>query len=334
MGRAEKTLIFSLWLAATICKAQDTCAEVNLMGLNTTDKVSRLQGCSGFPGTVGPRGDPGAPGMKGQKGLQGLPGKVGPVGPKGEKGVVGPPGLKGDKGDLGPPGAPGISAEDDLAKTQCEKGAKNCKELFDKGNFLSGWYTIYLQDCNSLPVLCDMHTDGGGWIVFQRRADGLLDFYHNWHSYKRGFGSQLSEFWLGNDNIHLLTSLGTYKLRIDLRDWDNNHHFATYTSFQIAGESDNYRLRLGDFSCGTAGDSLSEHNGMMFSTYDRDNDNSSEHCAEAYKGSWWYHKCHQSNLNGLYLKGAHESVADGINWLTGKGHRYSYKLSEMKIKPV
>ncbi|KAG8142107.1 putative Ficolin 2 protein, partial [Naja naja] len=43
-------------------------------------------------------------------------------------------------------------------------GAPNCKELLKRGMVLSGWYTIYPQDCKPLEVLCDMDTDGGGWI--------------------------------------------------------------------------------------------------------------------------------------------------------------------------
>lgn len=72
---------------------------------------------------------------------------------------------------------------------------------------------------------------------------------------------------------------------------------------------------------------------MAFSTHDQDNDtNVGKNCAALFHGAWWYHDCHQSNLNGRYLPGSHESYADGINWLSGRGHRYSYKVAEMKIR--
>ncbi|CAM5108871.1 unnamed protein product, partial [Natator depressus] len=87
--------------------------------------------------------------------------------------------------------------------------------------------------------------------VFQRRVDGSVDFYRDWKSYKRGFGSRLSEFWLGNDNIHLLISLGTNELRVDLRDFDK-YQFATFGSFKITGETEKYKLILGLFVNGTA----------------------------------------------------------------------------------
>ena len=85
---------------------------------------------------------------------------------------------------------------------------------------------------------------------------------------------------------------------------------------------------------GTAGDSLSAHRGMAFSTKDRDNDVYGGNCATQFKGAWWYGRCHQSNLNGRYLKGKHSSFADGVNWLHWKGYYYSAKRSEMKIKPI
>ncbi|KAG6927283.1 ficolin B [Chelydra serpentina] len=250
----------------------------------------------------------------------------------GERGAAGPPGVKGDKGA---PGAPGrVMQAIYIFQFLFQPGAKNCKELLARGNIMSGWYTIYPRDCKAMTVLCDMDTDGGGWIVFQRRVDGSVDFYRDWNPYKRGFGSQMSEFWLGNDNIHLLTSLGHNELRVDLRDFDNSHEFAVFSLFKVTGETEKYTMMYGHFINGTAGDSLSLHNGMMFSTHDSDNDVSASNCAETYKGAWWYSDCHHSNLNGLYLKGAHESYADGMNWLSAKGHNYSYKMTEMKIRSM
>ena len=81
------------------------------------------------------------------------------------------------------------------------------------------------------------------------------------------------------------------------------------------------------------GDSLTRHVGYKFSTRDQDNDAASSSCAVAYKGAWWYYGCHHSNLNGRYLRGNHTSYADGVNWLHWKGHYYSLRFTEMKIRP-
>ncbi|XP_052671485.1 ficolin-2-like isoform X1 [Harpia harpyja] len=322
MGRAALTLLALLSLAVTICDAQDTCPEVRIVGLGDADRLAILQGCPGIPGASGPKGEPGLPGTKGEMGAQGLPGKAGPPG---AKGAAGEPGFPGPKGMKGEPGFPETWE------------ARNCQELLSKGKILSGWYTIYPQGCNTTTVFCDMDTDGGGWIVsrvFQRRWDGSVNFLRDWDSYKRGFGNQLTEFWLGNDNIHFLTSLGPCELRIDLRDFENNYYFAKYASFRVLGESEKYKLVLGDFLGGNAGDSLSYHKDMPFSTTDQDNDMSSFNCATEYKGAWWYNDCHYSNLNGMYWLGVHGSYADGINWKTGKEYHYSHKRTEMKFRPV
>ena len=85
---------------------------------------------------------------------------------------------------------------------------------------------------------------------------------------------------------------------------------------------------------GNSGDSLTEHRDMPFTTRDQDNDNVRSNCAIAFKGAWWYRRCHHSNLNGLYLRGSHSSHADGVNWFHWKGYNYSLKRTEMKIRPV
>ncbi|XP_055864786.1 angiopoietin-2-like [Biomphalaria glabrata] len=179
-----------------------------------------------------------------------------------------------------------------------------------------------------LKVLCDTKTDGGGWIIFQRRINGKVDFYRGWKEYRDGFGDyDIGEFYLGNENIFKLTSTGQYDLRINL-EFNNTKYFAQYKDIKVLSETEKYKLKIGTYS-GNAGDDLSPHNNMYFITFDRDNDNDSTvNCAERYSGAWWYKGCHDSNLNGqwgtLYAK--------AMNWyqLTRRSKSVSY--SEMKIR--
>ena len=187
-------------------------------------------------------------------------------------------------------------------------------------------WIIYFQ------VYCDQETDGGGWIVFQRREDGTEEFYRDWKDYKLGFGNLIGEFWLGLEYIHILTAGSGYELRIDLQDFDNNKTHAKYQNFSVGPKTGNYVLTATGYS-GDAGDAMTErHNGSPFSTKDRDNDAYSTSCAQRFKGGWWYESCHRANLNGLYHYGTHTSYADGVNWFQWKGYYYSLKFTEMKFR--
>ncbi|XP_066293509.1 microfibril-associated glycoprotein 4-like [Branchiostoma lanceolatum] len=218
-------------------------------------------------------------------------------------------------------------------------GARDCMELLATGHDTSGVYTIYPDGDgkSAVHVYCDMDTDGGGWTMFQKRQDGSIDFYRDWQAYKTGFGDLRGEFWLGNDNLHRLTAQDVYELRVDLEDFEGNTAFAKYNIFRVEDEVHKYRLTVDGYN-GTAGDAMTDpahpHNGMYFSTQDRENDiHDTQHCAQVYKGAWWYEKCHRANLNGLYHAGVHQSFADGVNWFPWKGYDYSLKTTEMKIRP-
>ncbi|XP_027720742.1 ficolin-3 isoform X2 [Vombatus ursinus] len=137
--------------------------------------------------------------------LQGCPGPTGAAGSPGEKGAPGSTGLPGPPGKVGPKGEPGDAM--DMLK-QCQAGPQDCRELQSRGASLSGWYQLCLPNGKVLPVFCDMASAEGGWLVFQRRQDGSVDFYRPWASYKAGFGSKESEFWLGNENLYQLTCEG------------------------------------------------------------------------------------------------------------------------------
>ncbi|XP_071980227.1 ficolin-2-like isoform X1 [Engystomops pustulosus] len=304
----EVSVLLLLGLVSRLCSGDQSCPEVKVLGIGESDKLSILRGCPGHPGSPGQKGEVGTSGEKGERGSVGIPGKMGPPGQKGEKG--------------------------ESAAAEPLYAARNCKEVQNQGAVLSDWYTIYPDGHQPLKVLCDMDTDGGGWIVIQRRWDGSVDFFRTWDEYKKGFGSRLNEFWLGNDNIHQITSTGTWELRVDLQDFEGKKLFAKYTSFKVFGETQKYELSIGAFKEGTAGDSMGGLSTYKFTTKDDDNDTYEGNCSLLYKGGWWYTSCHSSNLNGLYHLGAHTSYADGINWSSARGQHYSFQHVEMKIRPV
>ncbi|KAG2467776.1 ANGL7 protein, partial [Polypterus senegalus] len=138
---------------------------------------------------------------------------------------------------------------------------------------------------------------GGGWTVIQRRQDGSVNFNRSWKEYKEGFGDLNTEFWMGNEHIHDISTQGDYTLRIDLEDWSSKHKHASYETFSIEDEANQYRLHVTGFR-GTVEDSFSwYHNKHSFSTPDTGNI-----CAEISHGGWWFHQCFFTNLNGVYYK--------------------------------
>ncbi|XP_051492687.1 tenascin isoform X1 [Apus apus] len=207
---------------------------------------------------------------------------------------------------------------------------KDCSQALLNGETTSGLYTIYLNGDRAQPlqVFCDMGEDGGGWIVFLRRQNGKEDFYKNWKTYVAGFGDPKDEFWIGLENLHKITSQGQYELRVDLKDRGETA-YAVYDKFSVGDSKSRYRLRVDGYS-GTAGDSMTYHNGRSFSTFDKDNDSAITNCALSYKGAFWYKNCHRVNLMGRYGDNSH---SQGVNWFHWKGHEYSIQFAEMKLRP-
>ena len=124
-----------------------------------------------------------------------------------------------------------------------------------------------------LSLLRTMESDGGRFsrVLLLFRQDGSQDFYLGWSQYKAGFGQLTGEFWLGNDKIHRLTASKPSELRVEIEDWSGGRAYAKYGSFRVGDEQSLYRLSVGSYS-GSAGDSLSYHNNVAFSTKDRDKD--------------------------------------------------------------
>ncbi|XP_040211920.1 microfibril-associated glycoprotein 4-like isoform X2 [Rana temporaria] len=219
----------------------------------------------------------------------------------------------------------------------------DCKDVYDSEFTADGVYLIFPNGRYSapVPVYCDMTSANGPWT---KRFDGSEDFNRGWEDYKAGFGQADSEYWLGLENIYQLTLRRSYRLRIDLTDYDNDARFVTYNTFSlsplaISGVEKSYKLYIDGFKEGDssrpAGDSLRDHNGMAFSTHDRDRDTWPGNCASVTKGAFWYYGCTSTNLNGLYSKDPtcltrfQYCMMTWLSWRSSSQH--PLKAAQMKI---
>ena len=216
------------------------------------------------------------------------------------------------------------AVRDMLAPKACRRGQIS---LWTQASYPFPVVSPGTDDPLAVPYLCDSVTDGGGWIIIQRRTTGNVNFYRNWADYKTGFGTLDDDFWLGNDNIHAITSSGEYELRVELR-YNGKSAYAHYDKFALADELGKYALTLGSYY-GTAGDSLSGHAGLPFTTLDRDHDTYSSNCAVVFTGAWWYGACHSSNLNGKWGEGKNK----GPRW-SALTQDNAVSFSEMKIRKI
>ncbi|KAL8575678.1 hypothetical protein ACOMHN_055867 [Nucella lapillus] len=220
----------------------------------------------------------------------------------------------------------------------------DCNDYYQRGYRKSGEFIIHPRGADhSLKVHCvmqlhDHHDDHdgdrgrgegdggrrrregpwreeeGGWTVIHQRSSGQVNFTRSWAEYAEGFGTPRSEYWLGNEHVHLLTSHRNYTLLITLTDIFGGNWYAAYRPFSLSGKGDNYRLSLGRYQ-GNATDTLRYASGMSFSTWDRDTDGSSSPCARYNGGGWWYSHCQTSNLNGPYDVGMIWFHKDWRDWL-------------------
>ena len=123
------------------------------------------------------------------------------------------------------------------------------------------------------------------------------------------------EHWLGLEKIHRLTRTGS-QIYFHLENYDGSVDHAHYKVFKVHDATTCYQMKVDKFGyVGTISEYFSYHDGMKFSTFDRDNDANSGNCAKDSLdgGAWWYNSCYRlGNFKGLYGK----REAHGLGYYT------------------
>ncbi|XP_062121221.1 fibrinogen-like protein 1 isoform X1 [Drosophila sulfurigaster albostrigata] len=188
-----------------------------------------------------------------------------------------------------------------------------------------GVHQLNVSGIGLFNVLCDSQLAGPGWIVIQQRVGGNESFDRDWATYRKGFGSFESDFFLGLEKIHRITSLQCFELYIHLVDLGGSAIYnARYDDFKISDEDNGYALSLGNFTGTTFGDGMIYTENIKFTTFDHDNDkDDDDNCAVLNESGWWYNECFpSSNLNAPY--------GPLLRWWD-KSYKYIFNLKEVKM---
>lgn len=182
----------------------------------------------------------------------------------------------------------------------------------------SGIYDIQPSTSpTSFPVYCAM---GFGRIHILWRETSSMNFFRSWEEYRDGFGDVSGEFWLGLEYIHQITTSDVFEMRIEIRLHTGQKRKQKYNHFVVEGEEENYKMSFSyTQATGDLRDCMEFLNGASFSTFDRDNDNSTSNCAQDFQSGWWFNACANCNPTGRLLL-----PSDGLR--TGVDHEVFWTI--------
>ena len=165
-------------------------------------------------------------------------------------------------------------------------------------------------------------------LLIQQNVDGSNFFNRSWAEFKVGFSDNRGNYWLGNDLLSQLTQNGRYKLRFDLLIGVRSWYWAEYSTFTVKNETYNYQLQVSGYSSNTGYDAFGYQNGMLFTTYDRDNDPYTNNaynnnCAVRNGGGFWYKQCARCSINADRARG------EGFRWWRSTTSSHLLQTSRM-----
>jgi len=141
-------------------------------------------------------------------------------------------------------------------------------------------------------------------LLIQQHISGYDFFNRSWAVFKVGFNDTRGNYWLGNERLHQLTYNGrSYKVRFDLQARNGSWYYAEYSTFAVFSEANNYKMTVSGYYSSNAGDAFSRHDGMMFTTFDRDNDLWGGNCAVWSGGGFWHNRCTRASVNTVRGRG-------------------------------
>jgi ficolin len=173
----------------------------------------------------------------------------------------------------------------------------DCGDYFTNGFRVDGVYEITPIKSRldyKFDVYCNM-TKGGWTVIMKREArnKNSINFEQDLAAYKRGFGSLMSDHFLGLDYIHAMTTVKPRQLMSIL----NNTEYKL-GSFKVLNEYYHYKLIVDEeIDKYIDGTSLLRLNNSYFSTIDVDFDlanNSS--CSKGWKAGWWFTDCFDHSI--------------------------------------
>jgi hypothetical protein len=208
----------------------------------------------------------------------------------------------------------------------------DCKAIYDSGVRTDGVYLISPQRGAPFDAFCDM--SGGGWTAVQRRFNGSESFARNYSDYVSGFGSVAGDYWIGLENIHLLTTSpgNTSSIRISVQYYNGTRVYQHYGNVSVDNSTSGYMIHVTQtdqdvttlnlpnygLADGPPYGGLYNNNGFPFTTLDHDADGwPNYNCASRYGGGgWWYQACAYIFVNAIY--GQHDW--QGISMGSGFDH--------------